>query len=65
MTPTTTAPFPLDQRVTVGHNTDIGQVTIVFGDPLAPMPLFVTFTPAQARRLVQDLERAIRAVERS
>lgn len=39
-----------DQRVTIGHNSDVGHVVMIFGDPEGPTPFFVTFEPGQAEQ---------------
>lgn len=50
-----TAPVVPDNIVTVGHNTDAQMVCVIFGDPLAAVPHFVTFTRAQALQLADHL----------
>ncbi len=48
------APSPaLDTRVTVGSNKDVRQVVLIFGDPLAHVPIYYTFELAQARDIAR------------
>ena len=47
-----------EHRVSVGHNAEVQQVSLVFGDPLAPVPTYVTFSCAQARAVAKQMLRA-------
>lgn len=42
-------------QVTLGANVDARQVALIFGDPLAEPPQFVTFAPEQARELARAM----------
>jgi hypothetical protein len=46
-----------ENTVTLGANAEVRLVSMFFGDPLAPSPHYVTFTPEQAEEIGAALQK--------
>lgn len=46
---------PSGLQVTLGSNVDAKRVALIFGDPLAEPPQFITLEPEQARQLARAM----------